>query len=277
MFWIIILLAGGKLFVPAHATNTAAIGVWYDYSGSGMTDFKAYFYNDGFSSTGANGVLYVITASIGNGSPGQMAQMDLQLNPDGSACFSDQMFDDLGGTNDFINCTSVSGSESSWNTIELKITYDSGSGAYYVNWYWNGTWENSWNIGSTSQFDREMSPSLSLETADTTNSDFSSIYAAGYLLANGNDQNTYFYGGIWGANLGSYEHACSTYQTSGTYVGLGLEEATNVGTTGNYYGGYGGTQEWGVGGSLGSYSPLTDPILASDNAIANMCDALISD
>ncbi len=274
LLWILLLLivsnAASKASAYSSSDSGSSIGTWFQYS-SGMDEFSADFYNTGFSSSGSNGLLWVVSATLPVSGSNWLAQIAIQENPSGTSCLNDELWSSLSTTDsskEFLVCNSASGLESGWNTLELYITWNSGYSAYFVNWYLDGTWYNSWDIGSsTSTFNNAESPSFNYESEDTTNSDFSSVQAHGYLMANGvgtsYEVHPYFYGGIWGVDENALS-PCTTGQSSNYYIGgPDTEAATNVGVTGYVWDNYGASYEFGVGGALGSYSPITDPQLAT--------------
>jgi hypothetical protein len=276
LLWLMLLLivssAASKASAGSGSDNGSSIGTWFQYSGSGMDEFTTDFYNTGFSSSGSSALFWVVTASLPVSGSDWLSQISIQENPNGSSCLSDSLWSSLAtndSTKELLVCNSASNLEGQWNTLELYITWNSQYSAYFINWYLDGTWYNSWDIGSsTSSFDNAMSPSFSFETTDTTNSDFSSVQAHGYLMANGvantNEVHPYFYGGLWGNNENTLSR-CATGQSSGYYIGGSPTEeaATNVGVTGYIWDNYGASNEFGAGGALGSYSPITDPQLAT--------------
>jgi hypothetical protein len=107
----------------------------------------------------------------------------------------------------------VSGLANGWHTLNLHIVYS--NYVYYVQYYLDGRWYNSWATGG-SHFDNELAPSAVIESIQTSFNDWIGYGVYGYL--EGPSQTTlptYFYGGLWGASY----FECTVTQTTSLYPG----------------------------------------------------------
>ncbi|GEM_PF-3260558 len=270
------------LIIPYTGVNQAALaasidngfanGVYYRYSGSGTTDFNFYFYNNGFSSSNGNPEQIVLTATTSQGTGGIAYQISIFIYSSTNVQLDDEAWDLSTGTCCLFHTdTAVSGIPNSWHTIELKDFLSGGQ--YYIGYYLDGTRHNSWVAQSS--FDSHMVPSIVLESADYSTSDWNSHTAQGYLETGSTGLNTYFYGGAWGAS----NAACSvsSYQSSGYYVGQGIQDPNNVGTTGHILTGYGTNNELALGDTYTSLA-INDQIEKDANSGFgyNPCNTAIS-
>jgi hypothetical protein len=254
----------------AHASSGAfSIGVYYRYTG-GSSDLSANFYNSGLAADAAGDATYaVLTASPAGLQEG--AQAFIQNNNTGP-CFG-EFLQSFSGTILFSRCPRVSGLLGAWHTIELKVTYCSTCRVYYVQWYLDGKFYNSWGAGSASTFDNQVAPNYAVESYDLTSGDFNNLDTHGYLKNGASAVHTYVYPGLWGASNGCTIPAA--YQTTAIYLGSpepgGTKAPSSVGVIGYVWtsGGYGAPNEWAVLHTT-LYTPITD------NNLLSYCNAQIS-
>jgi hypothetical protein len=241
--------------------NSWAIGVYYRYNtvynppGNVLSDFAVHTGNYGFYSSGSNGVDYVLTDSVNGWAP----QIAAQFSPSDAGCLNDQIWQ-LGQSSPAFN-TCHSASVEGVITIETKITYSSYYGTYFVNWYLNGKWYNSWAVNQ-SYFDTEMNPSFVLESADTNSNDFSLNWASGVFYQSGSSIHTHFYGGVWCV----IQSACFQQdldQSSSYFIGTNTNAPYyNVATAGYAYNNNNGMfvpYEFGIG-YAGDFPTSPNPI-----------------
>ena len=196
-------------------SNSWSFGV-YDYSlyHYAPKEYYAYFYNNGFASkTSPDYQNLVLTVSAGN----VAAQIAIVEYWNNNTYLDDEAWN-IGvspPSNFFSNLPSgVKPSVAAWHTIEFTITQT--SGIWYMNWYLDGTWHNSWSLGQ-SYLDQNMAPSFVIESANQNAAPFKWKYQTGYLsdcTPSCSYQHTYLYAGTWGWDAG-----CAVSQYSNVAIG----------------------------------------------------------
>lgn len=251
---------------PATAVSSIdhgfAVGVYYKGYSGGDAEFDANFYNNGEHNNLANPQQDVLTTTAN----GVAAQIAIYIYSNSSTQLDDEAWSLATGNILFHNNKAVGGLTGGMHDIMLTVELISGT--YYIRWYLDSTWENSWTI-ATNSFSNEMVPSFVIESADTTSGDWTNRIIYGYLNANTGDLNTFFYGGTWGGN----NAGCTVSQSSGYYVGENTESPANVGVSGHVLSGYGATWELTIGNVRSPYFPLSHPIIqnAYQNFHSNAC------
>lgn len=299
---LIFVLVSIRLATPAHAfaSDNWAIGAYYDYSGSGSSDFTADIFNNGMPAVSNAGPTFaVLTASV-EGTSEFLPQIAIETVDDtnnvGPFLFATLLLSNGATDTNFNNggagCNmcgyyniSLSGLTDAWHKIELKLTSTVAGGINYgfIDYDLDGSQYASWQYDSCTApctlptYDVWVVPELSVESYDSTNSDFSSLDVHGYLQDAGtNLGNIYLYPANWGADTSSGYGDCpvpSTVQASGswpgTYIARLYEAPSNADVTGHIYdgttgGGWGATDEWGIGiGDTNGYTDITDSQLGS--------------
>jgi len=253
----------------ANVDNGFAIGASYLYTG-GLSDFNFNFYNNGFSTSNNYPEQIVLTATSTYSSYKVAYQIAIYIFSNTNTVLDDEAWNI--GVNPptilFHTSYQVSGLANSWHTTELKIY--SSSGVYYVGYYLDGTQKDSYASGST--FDTQMVPSVVIESADTSSSDWNGHYVYGYLRNVNTQLSTLFYGGTWG-----YNHAgCIAQQTTTFYVGEDVQALDIIGTTGWRLDGYGGTNQLAIGNVAGYFAITHSISLNSHNNFnSNPCTVRI--
>ena len=288
--FILFACSGMQKVYASNLNSSLAIGDYILYSGTGASNFNVNFYNFGMpneqsvptyaqltATFSADSNIYGAQIGLTTGS-GSLSSSTCQNGATNYPLLADELWDLTTEQLLFFDCYSLPSSDlAAWNTPQLKFVFS--SGVWYIEWYFDGTWYNSYTSSGATTFDQSIAPNFVIESYDGTSTDFMYMDVHGYFLDSTSKVSTYEYAACWGTSwkgekciqngieASGYCPISPSWQSSGYAVG-GVSEANSyLSITGHIrsLGSYGASYEWGIGDYGGNYYAFNDPTIASND------------